>query len=89
LKTYLYILYQRACTDVFSNTMFLQPLGKGLLQRLLLNLCVHSVTRTYIVRLLLDMLKAGERESSGSEVSRLYGCRWNVVYSRSQVSDGM
>ena len=44
----------------------------------------------YIVKLLLDMLKAGDQDiSSDFEMSRLYGCRWNVVYSRSQVTDGM
>ena len=36
------------------------------------------------------MLKVGDQDiSSDFEMSRLYGCRWNVVYARSQVSDGM
>ncbi|KAG8636924.1 hypothetical protein MANES_15G059000v8 [Manihot esculenta] len=70
-----------------------QPLGKGLLQRLLLNLCAHSVTRATLVRLLLDMIKP-EAEGSVSELAtvnsqRLYGCQSNVVYGRSQLLDGL
>ncbi|XP_006474874.1 E3 ubiquitin-protein ligase UPL1 isoform X2 [Citrus sinensis] len=70
-----------------------QPLGKGLLQRLLLNLCAHSVTRATLVRLLLDMIKP-EAEGSVTGLAainsqRLYGCRSNVVYGRSQLLDGL
>lgn len=70
-----------------------QPLGKGLLQRLLLNLCAHSVTRATLVRLLLDMIKP-EAEGSVSGLAtintqRLYGCQSNVVYGRSQLLDGL
>ncbi|CBI39752.3 unnamed protein product, partial [Vitis vinifera] len=70
-----------------------QPLGKGLLQRLLLNLCVHSGTRAILVRLLLDMIKP-EAEGSIRELAtvnsqRLYGCQSNVVYGRSQLLDGL
>ncbi|TXG67972.1 hypothetical protein EZV62_009247 [Acer yangbiense] len=70
-----------------------QPLGKGLLQRLLLNLCAHSVTRAILVRLLLDMIKP-EAEGSVSGLARvnsqrLYGCQSNVVYGRSQLLDGL
>ncbi|EXB36051.1 E3 ubiquitin-protein ligase UPL1 [Morus notabilis] len=70
-----------------------QPLGKGLLQRLLLNLCAHSITRAILVRLLLDMIKP-EAEGSASELAtinsqRLYGCHSNVVYGRSQLLDGL
>ncbi|KAG9448576.1 hypothetical protein H6P81_008541 [Aristolochia fimbriata] len=70
-----------------------QPLGKGLLQRLLLNLCAHSVTRATLIHLLLDMIRS-EAEGfvcgSGSATSqRLYGCQWNVVYGRSQQLDGI
>ncbi|KAJ7969420.1 E3 ubiquitin-protein ligase UPL1 [Quillaja saponaria] len=70
-----------------------QPLGKGLLQRLLLNLCAHSVTRATVVCLLLDMIKP-EAEGSVSGLAtlntqRLYGCQSNVVYGRSQVFDGL
>ncbi|KAF2305548.1 hypothetical protein GH714_006673 [Hevea brasiliensis] len=70
-----------------------QPLGKGLLQRLFLNLCAHSVTRVTLVRLLLDMIKP-EAEGSVSGLAmvnsqRLYGCQSNVVYGRSQLLDGL
>ncbi|BFI34167.1 E3 ubiquitin-protein ligase HUWE1 [Marchantia polymorpha subsp. ruderalis] len=73
-----------------------QPLGKGLLQRLLLNLCAHSVTRITLLQLLLDMLRpeaegisAGASSADGAPSQRLYGCQWNVVYARSQLSDGV
>ncbi|KAJ4829060.1 E3 ubiquitin- protein ligase upl1 [Turnera subulata] len=70
-----------------------QPLGKGLLQRLLLNLCAHSVTRATLVRLLLDMIQP-EAEGSISGLAkinsqRLYGCQSTVVYGRSQLFDGL
>ncbi|XP_011044918.1 PREDICTED: E3 ubiquitin-protein ligase UPL1-like isoform X2 [Populus euphratica] len=70
-----------------------QPLGKGLLQRLLLNLCAHSATRTSLVCLLLNMIKP-EAEGSVSGLAainsqRLYGCQSNVVYGRSQLMDGL
>ncbi|XP_007020477.2 PREDICTED: E3 ubiquitin-protein ligase UPL1 [Theobroma cacao] len=70
-----------------------QPLGKGLLQRLLLNLCAHSVTRATLVKLLLDMIKS-ETEGSSNGLStinshRLYGCQSNAVYGRSQLFDGL
>ncbi|XWS09652.1 hypothetical protein CRYUN_Cryun39dG0007800 [Craigia yunnanensis] len=70
-----------------------QPLGKGLLQRLLLNLCAHSITRPTLVKLLLDMIRS-ETESSSNGLSRinsqrLYGCQSNVVYGRSQLFDGL
>ncbi|XP_026392926.1 E3 ubiquitin-protein ligase UPL1-like isoform X1 [Papaver somniferum] len=70
-----------------------QPLGKGLLQRLLLNLCSHSITRANLLRLLLSMIKpeAEGLVSGPASVSaqRLYGCQWNVVYGRSQHLDGL
>ncbi|KAE9610601.1 putative aminoacyltransferase, E1 ubiquitin-activating enzyme [Lupinus albus] len=70
-----------------------QPLGKGLLQRLLLNLCAHSVTRATLVYLLLDMIKP-EAEGSVSRPAtlssqRLYGCHSNTVYGQSQLLDGL
>ncbi|XWS11367.1 hypothetical protein CRYUN_Cryun38cG0078100 [Craigia yunnanensis] len=70
-----------------------QPLGKGLLQRLLLNLCAHSFTRATLVKLLLDMIRS-ETEGSSNGLStinsqRLYGCQSNVVYGRSQLFDGL
>ncbi|XP_057982343.1 E3 ubiquitin-protein ligase UPL1-like isoform X2 [Malania oleifera] len=70
-----------------------QPLGKGLLQRLLLNLCAHSVTRAILVRLLLGMIKPeAEGLVSGSAMvnsQRLYGCQSSVVYGRSQLLNGL
>ncbi|XP_010542518.1 PREDICTED: E3 ubiquitin-protein ligase UPL1-like isoform X2 [Tarenaya hassleriana] len=70
-----------------------QPLGKGLLQRLLLNLCAHSVTRAKLVLLLLDMIRPEtEISTSGLETTnpqRLYGCQSNVVYGRSQLLNGV
>ncbi|EPS70177.1 hypothetical protein M569_04584 [Genlisea aurea] len=70
-----------------------QPLGKGLLQRLLLNLCSHYDTRAILVRLLLDIMKPETMGMIGSLTSmnsqRLYGCQSNVVYGRSQLCDGV
>lgn len=70
-----------------------QPLGKGLLQRLLLNLCAHGSTRATLVHLLLDSIKPENEGSSGgmtmSNSLRLYGCKSNVVYGRSQLFDGL
>uniref|UniRef100_A0A7N0U1T4 HECT-type E3 ubiquitin transferase n=2 Tax=Kalanchoe fedtschenkoi TaxID=63787 RepID=A0A7N0U1T4_KALFE len=70
-----------------------QPLGKGLLQRLMLNLCTHTVTRATLVHLLLDMIKP-EAEGSPSVLAamnplRLYGCQPNVVYGRSPLLNGL
>ncbi|PSR95563.1 E3 ubiquitin-protein like [Actinidia chinensis var. chinensis] len=70
-----------------------QPLGKGVLQRLLLNLCANSVTRPTLVRLLLDMIKP-ETESpviglTAVNSQRLFGCQSIVVYGRSQLLDGL
>ncbi|XP_019051618.1 PREDICTED: E3 ubiquitin-protein ligase UPL1-like isoform X2 [Nelumbo nucifera] len=70
-----------------------QPLGKGLLQRLLLNLCAHSVTRGLLLQLLLDIVRPVAEGSVGgfSTVTsqRLYGCQWNVVYGRPQLLNGL
>ncbi|KAK2997133.1 hypothetical protein RJ639_026658, partial [Escallonia herrerae] len=70
-----------------------QPLGKGLLQRLLLNLCAHSSTRVILVRVLLDMIKPVAEGPIGGSITfnsqRLYGCQYNVVYGRSQLLDGL
>ncbi|EFJ18137.1 ubiquitin-protein ligase, UPL1 [Selaginella moellendorffii] len=72
-----------------------QPLIKGLLQRLLSNLCVHSGTRSALLRLLLDMLRPESEgycaaiSADGAPSQRLYGCQWNVVYARAQLSDGI
>lgn len=69
-----------------------QPLGKGLLQRLLLNLCAHSSTRAILVHLLLDVIKPEHKDPVGGLTTKsfgLYGCKSNVVYSRSQLFDGL
>ncbi|XP_042007783.1 E3 ubiquitin-protein ligase UPL1-like isoform X3 [Salvia splendens] len=70
-----------------------QPLGKGLLQRLLLNLCSHNYTRAILVQLLLDMIKPETVSIMGAVTSmntqRLYGCQSDVVYGRSQLCDGV
>ncbi|CAL5075279.1 unnamed protein product [Urochloa decumbens] len=68
------------------------PLSKGLLQRLMFNLCAHSVTRVTLVGHLLNMIKP---ESEGLSVSncmgtyRLHGCQWNIVYAQSYSANGL
>ncbi|ONK82067.1 uncharacterized protein A4U43_C01F35780 [Asparagus officinalis] len=69
-----------------------QPLGKGLLQRLLLNLCAHSVQRANLIGHLVDMIRPEADGSGGSVVTtpqRVYGCQWNIVYGRARSSDGL
>ncbi|KAK4801652.1 hypothetical protein SAY86_022139 [Trapa natans] len=70
-----------------------QPLYKGQLQRLLLNLCAHSETRTILVNILMEMLMLDTRTVNDHNVSgpsiRLYGCHNNVIYSRPQALDGV
>nr|POF11976.1 e3 ubiquitin-protein ligase upl1 [Quercus suber] len=71
-----------------------QPLYKGQLQRLLLNLCAHYETRTSLVKILMDMLMLDTRKHvnnlSAAEPSfRLYACQSNVMYSRPQSFDGV
>ncbi|XP_020222235.1 E3 ubiquitin-protein ligase UPL1 [Cajanus cajan] len=71
-----------------------QPLYKGQLQRLLLNLCAHSETRTFLVKILMDLLMLDVKRpiSYFSKVEppyRLYGCQSNVMYSRPQSFDGV
>ncbi|XP_009793112.1 E3 ubiquitin-protein ligase UPL1 [Nicotiana sylvestris] len=70
-----------------------QPLGKGLLQRLLLNLCAHSSTRAVLVHLLLEAIKPETGGAVGGLATinsqRLYGCQSNIVYGRSQLFDGL
>lgn len=73
--------------------IILQPLYKGQLQRLLLNLCAHHETRTSLVKILMDMLMLDTRKRvnnlSAAEPSfRLYACQTNVMYSRPQSFDG-
>nr|DAD40895.1 TPA_asm: hypothetical protein HUJ06_015218 [Nelumbo nucifera] len=72
-----------------------QPLYKGQLQRLLLNLCAHAETRTNLVQLLMDMLMLDTRKpishlNGAPEPSyRLYACQNYVMYSRPQFLDGV
>ncbi|KAF5739795.1 putative E3 ubiquitin protein ligase upl2 [Tripterygium wilfordii] len=71
-----------------------QPLYKGQLQRLLLNLCAHGKTRTALVTILMDMLMLDTRRpisyAPAAELSyRLYACQNNVMYSRPQSFDGV
>lgn len=71
----------------------LQPLYKGQLQRLLLNLCAHSETRAALVNILMDMLIPASRKptnhpNAAESQFRLYACQNNVMYSRPQSFDG-
>lgn len=71
----------------------MQPLYKGQLQRLLLNLCAHSETRTSLVKILMDMLIFDTRKpmnllADSEPPYRLYACQTNVMYSRPQFFDG-
>lgn len=73
--------------------IILQPLYKGQLQRLLLNLCAHHETRTSLAKILMDMLMLDTRKCisnlGAAEPSyRLYACQSNVMYSRPQSFDG-
>lgn len=74
--------------------IILQPLYKGQLQRLLLNLCAHNETRTALIKILMDLLMLDMRKPANnlnaSEPSyRLYACQSHVMYSRPQYFDGM
>ncbi|KAK9270546.1 hypothetical protein L1049_026127 [Liquidambar formosana] len=70
-----------------------QPLYKGQLQRLLLNLCAHNETRTALVKILMDMLMLDTRKAVNQDASeplyRLYACQSHVMYSRPQFFDGI
>ncbi|KAL5225432.1 hypothetical protein ABZP36_012071 [Zizania latifolia] len=72
-----------------------QPLYKGQLQRLLLNLCAHRESRKSLVQILVDMLILDLHGSSKKSIDtteppfRLYGCHANITYSRPQSSDGV
>ncbi|KAK9109074.1 hypothetical protein Sjap_017134 [Stephania japonica] len=72
-----------------------QPLYKGQLQRLLLNLCSHHETRIALVQILMDMLLLDTRKTSSSSTGgaepsyRLYACQNYVMYSRPQFLDGV
>eukprot|EP00252_Welwitschia_mirabilis_P015868 TRINITY_DN35256_c0_g1_i1.p1 TRINITY_DN35256_c0_g1~~TRINITY_DN35256_c0_g1_i1.p1 ORF type:complete len:3600 (-),score=671.44 TRINITY_DN35256_c0_g1_i1:388-11187(-) len=73
-----------------------QPIYKGSLQRLLLNVCSYSVSRVSLVQLLLNLLMIDAGFSVGSPYAdaadlphRLYGCLGHVVYSRPQFTEGV
>lgn len=71
-----------------------QPLYKGQLQRLLLNLCAHLETRTSLVKILMEMLMLDRRKHINNLIAaepsyRLYACQSNVMYSRPQSFDGV
>lgn len=72
-----------------------QPLYKGQLQRLLLNLCAHRESRKSLVQILVDMLMLDLQGSSKKSIDateppfRLYGCHANITYSRPQSTDGV
>ncbi|KAL1349596.1 hypothetical protein HN51_026113 [Arachis hypogaea] len=71
-----------------------QPLYKGQLQKLLLNLCAHCETRTSLVQILMDILMLDVKRpanyfSAVEPPYRLYGCHSNVMYSRPQSFDGV
>jgi hypothetical protein len=80
---------------IFNHMPFSeQPLYKGQLQRLLLNLCAHRETRASLVQILVDMLMLDLQVSTSKPNSlveppfRLYGCQSSITYSRPQHSDG-
>lgn len=71
-----------------------QPLYKGQLQRLLLNLCAHADTRISLVKILMDLLmldiqKPSNFLNSAEPLYRLYACQSHVTYSRPQYVDGV
>lgn len=71
-----------------------QPLYKGQLQRVLLNLSAHAVTRTALIKILMDLLMLDVRKPANSLNTseppyRLYACQSNVMYSRPQHFDGI
>eukprot|EP00850_Spirogloea_muscicola_P022377 SM000291S10855 [mRNA] locus=s291:47169:64581:+ [translate_table: standard] len=87
-------LLERSAIEALIRLLRLaQPLGKGLLQRLLLNLCAHSSTRVTLVHLLLGMFRQrSTKDAPGAEKSsqaRLFGCQSNVVYVRPQLYEGL
>ncbi|XP_021743761.1 E3 ubiquitin-protein ligase UPL2-like [Chenopodium quinoa] len=71
-----------------------QQVYKGSFQRLLLNLCAHSETRTALVKILMEMLmldehKLGSQQNDAEPSYRLYACQSHVMYSRPQFVDGV
>lgn len=76
---------------LLNHSTFLQPLSKGLLQRLMFNLCAHSVTRVTLVGHLLNMIRPeseGLSISDGMTMYRLHGCQWNIVYTQPYSANG-
>ncbi|XP_078171361.1 E3 ubiquitin-protein ligase UPL1-like [Carex rostrata] len=70
-----------------------QPLSKGILQRVMLNLCAHSITRRLLIGLIVSMIRP-EAEGPGGRTDnvghrRLYGCQCNVVYAQPQSPTGL
>ncbi|KAK4796818.1 hypothetical protein SAY86_029144 [Trapa natans] len=69
-----------------------QPLYKGQLQRLLLNLCAHSDTRSALVNIFMDILMSTRKPiihpNAAESQFCLYACQNNVMYSRSPSFDG-
>ncbi|KAK1269592.1 E3 ubiquitin-protein ligase UPL2 [Acorus gramineus] len=72
-----------------------QPIYKGPLQRVLLNLCVHRESRTALVKILMDTLMRDLRgpmkslNGSGEPSFRLYACQSHIIYSRPQFCNGV
>ncbi|CDP00938.1 unnamed protein product [Coffea canephora] len=71
-----------------------QPLYKGQLQRLLLNLSAHAETRSALVKILVDLLmldikKPASCVNAAEPLYRLYACQSHVTYSRPQYVDGV
>uniref|UniRef100_A0A0D9XBN6 HECT-type E3 ubiquitin transferase n=1 Tax=Leersia perrieri TaxID=77586 RepID=A0A0D9XBN6_9ORYZ len=68
------------------------PLSKGLLQRLMFNLCAHSVTRVTLIGHLLSIVKPeaeGLNRWDCTTAYRLHGCQWNIVYAQPQSANGL
>jgi hypothetical protein len=88
------LLWNAGNTSCNCLSYNLQPLYKGQLQRLLLNLCAHRDSRKSLVQILVDMLMLDLQGSSKKSIDgteppfRLYGCHANITYSRPQSSDG-
>ncbi|KAK1293151.1 E3 ubiquitin-protein ligase UPL2 [Acorus calamus] len=72
-----------------------QPIYKGPLQRVLLNLCVHRESRTSLVKILMDTLMRDLRgpmkslNGFGEPSFRLYACQSHIIYSRPQFCNGV
>lgn len=86
------IFVQVLLINILTKQIF-QPLYKGPLQRLLLNLCAHGETRTALVKIMMDMLMLDTRKSvsqlnATEPMYRLYACQSSVMYSRPQSFDG-